>query len=229
MGWLYFDYYYLILVIPAMIFSLIASVGVKTAYKTQSKLRNIRGLTGADAARYVLNFYGITDVSITSIEGNLTDHYDPTSKILCLSRAVYSGDSIAAVGIACHEVGHAIQHNKGFLPIKIRMALVPVCNIGSKLGIPIALIGYVLGFEPLISIGLLLYALIAVFQFITLPVEFDASSRALKVIEEQGLLSDEEMPGVRKVLRAAAMTYVAALVSALANLLRLVLNFRNRK
>lgn len=228
MRWLYFDYYYVILVIPAVILALFAQINVKSTYKRMSKIRSIRGITGVYAAQSILSFYGIHDVTIRRCKGNLTDNYNPRNKTLNLSEGVYDSDSIAAVGIACHEVGHAVQHAQGYAPIKIRNAIVPVCNIGSAIGLPIAIAGYFLGFQPLVSIGLLLYALIAVFQFVTLPVEFNASRRAIKAIEENGLLYDDETDGARKVLRAAAMTYVAALIVTLANVLRFVLRFSGR-
>ncbi len=229
MGWLYFDQYYLLLVVPAMIIALIAQIRVKSTYSQMSKIRNIRGITGVEAAQTVLTYYGITDVTIQRCQGTLSDNYNPRNKTLNLSQGVYDSDSIAAVGIACHEVGHAIQHATGYAPIKIRNFLVPVCNIGSSLGLPLAIIGYVMGFEPLVSIGLILYSFIAIFQFITLPVEFNASSRAMAAIEERGLLYDDETGKARKVLSAAAMTYVASLIVSLANLLRLVLRFGNRR
>ena len=159
----------------------------------------------------------------------LSDHFDPRSKVIRLSKEVYYGNSVASVGIACHEAGHAAQHAQGYVPIKVRNAIIPVCNIGSYLGIPIAFAGYFLGFEPLVLIGLGLYSLIAVFQLVTLPVEFNASSRAVKVIDEAGLLrSEEEIRGTKKVLSAAAMTYVAALAVTLANLLRFAILFFGR-
>ncbi len=229
MGLLYMDWYYLILVIPAMILAFVAQFKVKSTYKKFSQVRNVRGLTGAQAAQQVLSYYGINDVTIRPIAGNLTDNYNPKTKVLSLSQANFSGSSIAAVGVACHEVGHAIQHSTDYYPIKVRSALVPVTNIGSYLGIPLALIGYFLGFHPLVSIGLMLYSLIAIFQFVTLPVEFNASNRAIKAIEEQGLLYEDEIQSARKVLSAAAMTYVASLAVSLANLLRLFLRFNNRK
>ena len=226
MGLLYMDWYYLILVIPAMILAFVAQFKVKSTYKKFSQVRNVRGLTGA---QQVLSYYGINDVTIRPIAGNLTDNYNPKTKVLSLSQANFSGSSIAAVGVACHEVGHAIQHSTDYYPIKVRSALVPVTNIGSYLGIPLALIGYFLGFHPLVSIGLMLYSLIAIFQFVTLPVEFNASNRAIKAIEEQGLLYEDEIQSAKKVLSAAAMTYVASLAVSLANLLRLFLRFNNRK
>ncbi len=229
MPFFFYDYYYIILVIPAMILAIVAQTKVKSTYNKYAKVRNTRAITGAYAAQAVLTHYGIRDVRIEQVSGKLSDHYDPKAKVIRLSSEVYSGSSIAAVGIACHEAGHAAQHAENYAPIKIRNSLVPVCNIGSYLGVPLALLGYFLGFEPLISIGLLLYAAISVFHLVTLPVEFNASNRAIKVIDETGLLYDDEIGGAKKVLKAAAMTYVASLVVALANLLRLVLRFNNRR
>lgn len=226
---MFIDYWYIILVIPAMILAGWAQYRVKSTYNKFSKVLNTRGITGAYAAQAVLTHYGITDVRIEQTSGKLTDHYDPKAKVIRLSQGVYGASSIAAVGIACHEAGHAAQHAQEYVPIKIRTALVPVCNIGSTLGIPLALLGLFLGFEPLITIGLVLYAAIFVFHLVTLPVEFNASSRAIKVIDETNLLYDDEVNGAKKVLSAAAMTYVASMIVALANLLRLVLRFNNRR
>ncbi len=229
MPYLFYDYYYIILVIPAMILAFVAQGMVKSTYNKFSKVGNSRNITGAYAAQAVLTHYGIHDVRIEQVSGKLTDHYDPKAKVIRLSSGVYSGTSIAAVGVACHEAGHAAQHAESYAPIKVRNTLVPVCNIGSTLGIPLAIVGYFLGFEPLITIGLMLYALIAVFHLVTLPVEFNASQRAIRVIDETRLLYDDEITGAKKVLKAAAMTYVASLVVALANLLRLILRFNNRR
>lgn len=231
----FLDYYissnmlYLLLVVPAFILSLIAQAKVKSTYAKMSKVRNTSGYTGAQAAAAVLRHYGISDVHIVETTGKLSDHFDPRQKVIRLSKEVYYGNSVASVGIACHEAGHAAQHAQGYLPIKVRNAIIPVCNIGSYLGIPLAFAGYFLGFEPLVLIGLGLYSLIAVFQLVTLPVEFNASSRAVKVIDEAGLLrSEEEINGTKKVLSAAAMTYVAALAVTLANLLRFAILFLGR-
>ena len=228
--WLYF-----ILVVPAFIISMIAQVKVKSTYSKMAKVRNTSGYTGAQAAAAVLRHYGIMNVRIEETTGKLSDHYDPRSNVIRLSREVYYGSSIAAVGIACHEAGHAAQHAEGYMPIKVRNSLIPICNIGSYAGIPLAFLGYFLGFEPLIFIGLGLYSFIAIFQLATLPVEFNASRRAIRVIDDMGLLRDEEeMRGAKKMLGAAAMTYVAALAVTLANLLRFVIlllgrgNRRNR-
>ncbi len=220
---------YIVLVIPAFIVSLIAQARVKTTYSKMSKIRNTSGYTGASAALAVLRHYGISNVAVVETTGKLTDHFDPRTNVIRLSHEVYHGNSIASVGIACHEAGHAAQHAMGYLPIKVRNAIIPVCNIGSYLGIPIAFLGYFLGFEPLVLAGLALYSFIAVFQLVTLPVEFNASRRAVEVIDEIGLLHEsEEISKVKKVLSAAAMTYVAALAVTLANLLRFAILFLGR-
>lgn len=229
MPYFYFDYYYLILVVPALLLALWAQVQVKTTYRKYSRVPNSRGMTGAYAAQAVLNFYGITDVRIERVSGNLTDHYDPRSKVIRLSDGVYNSSTVAAIGIACHEAGHAAQHAENYAPIKIRNAIIPVCNIGSMIGIPLALIGWIFSFSILIYVGLGLYAAVFIFQVATLPVEFNASRRAIKVIDETQLLRDDEIGGAKKVLAAAAMTYVASMMVSLANLLRLLLRFSNRR
>lgn len=229
MPYFYFDYYYLILVVPALMLAIWAQVQVKTTYRKYSRVPNSRGMTGAYAAQAVLNFYGITDVRIECVSGNLTDHYDPRSKVIRLSDGVYNSSTVAAIGIACHEAGHAAQHAENYAPIKIRNAIIPVCNIGSTIGIPLALIGWIFSFSILIYVGLGLYAAVFIFQVATLPVEFNASRRAIKVIDETQLLRDDEIGGAKKVLAAAAMTYVASMIVSLANLLRLLLRFSNRR
>ncbi len=228
-GFYFMDYWYIVLVIPAMIIAMIAQFKVKSNYNKFSKVLNSRGITGAYAAQTILSFYGITDVRIEQVSGQLTDHYDPKAKVIRLSQGVYSASSIAAVGIACHEAGHAAQHAESYLPIKIRTSLVPVCNIGSHLGIPLALLGLFLNVQPLVIFGLVLYGAVFLFHLVTLPVEFNASRRAIKVIEETNLLYDDEVNGAKKVLASAAMTYVASMLVALASLLRLVLRFNRRR
>lgn len=228
MGLFYLDEYYVMLVIPAIIISMIAQWKVKSSYNKFSKVGNIRGLTGADAARRVLEYYGIYDVRIEKISGKLSDHYDPRAKVIRLSSGVFDGFSIASVGIACHEAGHAAQHAEEYTPIKVRNAIIPVTKIGSTGGIILAVLGYALGFEPLISFGLLLYFFIVVFQLVTLPVEFNASSRALKVISETNMLTADELPQAKKMLSAAAMTYVAALIVSVAQFLRLFLRLSGK-
>lgn len=223
------DYYYIILVVPALILSVIAQIGVKGTYKRYSGILNSRGLTGAAAAQKVLAFYGIYNVRIEQVSGKLTDHYDPRANVIRLSSGVYSGSSIAAVGVACHEAGHAAQHAQNYVPIKIRNAILPVANIGSSAGIYLAIIGYFLGFSILVNIGIVLFAFVVLFQLVTLPIEFNASSRAIKVIDETGLLDVEEQIGAKKMLAAAAMTYVASLLVSIMSLLRLILRFNSRR
>ena len=223
------EYYYIILVVPALILSVIAQIGVKGTYKRYSGILNSRGLTGAAAAQKVLAFYGIYNVRIEQVSGKLTDHYDPKANVIRLSSGVYSGSSIAAVGVACHEAGHAAQHAQNYVPIKIRNAILPVANIGSSAGIYLAIIGYFLGYSILVNIGIVLFAFVVLFQLVTLPIEFNASSRAIKVIDETGLLDAEEQRGAKKMLAAAAMTYVASLLVSIMSLLRLILRFNSRR
>ncbi len=220
---------YLIIVGPALIFAIGAQIKVKSNFNKYSRVMSRSGLTGANAARQVLNFYGIHDVRIECVSGKLSDHYDPKSNVIRLSSEVFGSNSVAAIGVACHEAGHAAQHAEGYSPIKFRNALVPVCNIGSTLGIPIALVGLFLNSDLLVNLGLALYSLIAVFQFVTLPVEFNASRRAVDVISQMNILSGEELTGTKKVLTAAAMTYVAALATSIANLLRFIIMFTGRR
>lgn len=220
----YFAYYLTgFIMIPVFIFALYCQAKVNTTYRKYSKVNSRRGMTGADAAYKLLMLNGITDVKIKRISGNLTDHYNPQTKEICLSEGVFNSRSVAAIGIACHEAGHACQHAFGYAPLKLRNAVIPVTKIGSSLGIPLALLGMIIYSDTLIYVGLILYAAVAVFQLITLPVEFNASKRALQTIESNAFLEGEEYTGAKRVLTAAAMTYVAALVSALATLLRLFL------
>ena len=227
MFWYYMESYWLYLVIvgPALLFAIGAQIKVKNSFNKYSRVMSSRGLTGANAALQVLNFYGIHDVQIERVSGKLSDHYDPKTKVIRLSDEVFSSSSVAAIGVACHEAGHAAQHAHSYAPLKWRNAIIPICNIGSTLGIPIALIGVFLNFGILVDIGLALYALIAVFQFITLPVEFNASRRAVDVISQTHILDEDEIYGTKKVLSAAAMTYVAALATSIANLLRFIIMF----
>ena len=226
---MYFDYYYLILVVPMLILSFIAQGMVQSSFKKYSKLNGARRLTGAQAAEMLLRSRGVYDVKIERVGGNLTDHYDPKANVIRLSDGVYSSTSVAAVGIACHEAGHALQYAEKYAPIKFRMALVPVCNIASNLAIPLIILGLALSFFELAYIGIAAFALSTVFQLATLPVEFNASRRAMNIIEEQNMLYGDEAKGARKVLSAAAMTYVAALAVSLANLLRFVLMVGGRR
>ncbi len=226
---MYFDYYYLILVVPMLILSLIAQGMVQSSYKKYSRLMGTRHITGAQAAEMLLRSRGVYDVRVERVGGNLTDHYDPKANVIRLSDGVYSSSSVAAVGIACHEAGHALQYAQSYAPIKFRMALVPVCNIASQLSVPLIILGIVLNFFQLAYIGIAAFAISTVFQLVTLPVEFNASRRAMNIIKEQNILYGDEAKGARKVLTAAAMTYVAALAVSLANLLRFVFIIGNRR
>ncbi len=226
---IWYDYYYLVLVVPAIIISLIAQINVKKTYSSMSKIRNQRGITGAMAAQRVLAYYGINNVRIEQVGGQLTDHYDPKANVIRLSPAVYNGSSIASVGIACHEAGHAAQHAQNYAPISIRNAVLPVANIGSSMGFGLAIFGYFLGLDILVSVGIILFSAVVVFQLVTLPVEFNASSRAMKVIAETELLYGDENKKAKKVLTAAAMTYVAALLVSIMSLLRLILRTNKRR
>lgn len=225
---IWYDYYYIILVMPAILLSLVAQIAVKSTYGRMSRIQNHSGLTGAAAAARVLSFYGINNVRIEPINGNLTDHYDPRDNVIRLSSKVFSGNSIAAVGIACHEAGHAAQHAEGYTPIKVRNAILPIANIGSSAGIWLAVIGYILGYGFLTDIGIILFSAVVIFQLVTLPIEFNASSRAMSVIKDTGMLIEEEQKGARKVLTAAAMTYVAALLVSIMSLLRLILRYNSK-
>ena len=231
----YFDYYYLsnyyymILVLPMIILSMIASAKVNSSFKKYSKVLSQRGLTGAQAAFEILRHYGITDVKIERVSGNLTDHYDPRTNVIKLSDNVYNSTSVAAIGVACHEAGHAAQYAQNYAPIKIRNTVLPVANLGSKLGIPLAILGFFLGFTSLAYAGVIFFSFAVLFQLITLPVEFNASKRAIQVIGDADILSEEEKVGARKVLTAAAMTYVASLAVSIASLLRLILTVNRRR
>lgn len=220
----YLLYYYTgIIMLPVFIFALVCQAKVKTNFNRYSQVISRSGMTGADAAWRLLQLNGITDVKIKRISGTLTDYYDPNKKEICLSEDVFNSRSIAAIGVACHEAGHACQHNEGYFPLKIRSLVIPATQIGSALGVPLCLIGLFINSEPLAYAGLIMYGFVALFQFITLPVEFNASKRALQTIEANGFLTDSEYVGARKVLSAAALTYVAALASALATMLRLLI------
>ncbi len=226
---MYIDKWYIILVVPAILLSLLAQLNVKRTYSAMARIANSRRITGARAAQMVLDHYGIHDVAIQSIGGQLSDHYDPRSKVIRLSSEVYSGTSIASVGIACHEAGHAAQHAQSYKPIKVRNAVLPVANIGSSMGLFIAVLGIAFSFEPLLIAGIALFSAVVLFQLVTLPIEFNASSRAMKVIASTGMLDEDEKPKARKVLTAAAMTYVAALLVSVMNLLRILLRANNRR
>jgi Zn-dependent membrane protease YugP len=222
------DIYYLILVVPALILSFIAQGMVQSTFKKYSSKKIERNITGAQAANYLLQKNDVTGVTVKPISGSLTDNFNPTDMTLNLSEPVYNVSSIAAVGVAAHETGHAIQHNKGYVPMKFRSMLVPVANIGSSAGPLLAILGLSLSFSFLVDIGLILFFGSVLFYLVTLPVEFNASSRALKTLKEAGVMNKEELKGVKKVLGAAAMTYVASALVSLGNFIRFFLLTKRR-
>lgn len=224
----YIDWIYIILVLPAVIFSIVASARVNSTFKKYSTVHNRAGLTGAEVARRILYENGLYDAKIEQTHGHLTDHYDPRTNTVRLSESTYNSTSSSAIGVCAHEVGHAIQHANGYIPLKIRNAIVPATNIGAKLSIPLILIGILLStlgeaFAMIAYVGVACFSLCLIFQLLTLPTEFNASRRALRAISEGGYLTKDETAGAKRVLRAAAMTYVAALAVTLAQFLRLLL------
>ena len=230
----YIDWTYIVLVIPAMILALYAQNKVNSTFKKYSRVASRSGMTGAQAARRLMELNGIYDVSIERVSGNLTDHYDPSKKVLRLSDSVYSDTSVAAIGVAAHETGHAIQHARGYVPLTLRTVMVPLANLGSTLSMPLIFLGILFSFSSrmgnsMINLGILLFGLSVVFTIITLPVEFNASRRAVACLGDSGILYDDEIGGVKKVLSAAAMTYVASKAVALANFLRLIIIFGGRR
>ena len=231
---MYFDWTYIVLVLPCVLFSLIASNSVNSTFKKYSQQYSRRGITGAQAAERVLRANGVHGVQITRVSGSLTDHFDPKSNVIRLSDSVFGSTSTAAIGVACHEAGHAVQYAQSYAPIKLRAAIIPVTNLGSKLAMPLILIGLLLSaFESVsygfVYLGIACFGLSLVFQLITLPVEFNASRRAIRAIEDSEILTAEEQKGAKKTLTAAAMTYVAATAVALAQLLRLLVLFGRRR
>ena len=226
----YFDPTYILVVIGALI-CLAASAKVKSTFNRYDRVRSMSGMTGAQAAERILNSAGIYDVTVQHISGNLTDHYDPRNKVLSLSDSTYSSTSVAAVGVAAHECGHAIQHQTNYAPLNIRSAIVPVANFGSSIAWPLILIGLFFTSKTgtfLIDLGIICLSMAVLFQLVTLPVEFNASSRAVKILENTGILGHEELQGTKKVLGAAALTYVAGAASAILQLLRLIILFGGR-
>ena len=231
-----FDWTYVVLVLPCILLSLWASANVNSTFKKYSNQFSRRHLTGAEAAQRVLSAHGVRNVRIERVSGKLTDHYDPRSNVIRLSDEVYGSTSTAAIGVACHEAGHAVQYAVEYAPIKLRAAIIPITNFGSQLAMPLILLGllfsYVGSFSyTLVYLGIACFGLSLVFQLVTLPVEFNASRRAISAIEQGGILTEEEQKGAKKTLRAAALTYVAATATALAQLLRLIVLFggRNRR
>ncbi|MBQ2705258.1 MAG: zinc metallopeptidase [Agathobacter sp.] len=227
----YFDPTYTLVLIGAVI-CMIASANVKSTYKRFAQMRSMTGMTGAQVAERLLRNAGIHDVSVGHVAGELSDHYNPAKKVVNLSDSVYSSSSVAAIGVAAHECGHAIQHAKGYAPLKFRTWFVPVANFGSKLAWPLILIGLFINAESsqfMIDAGIVLFSFAVIFQLITLPVEFNASSRALVLLEQQGILSEQELPYTKKVLKAAAYTYVASAAAAILQLLRIIMLFGGRR
>lgn len=224
----YYDTTY-ILVIFAFLLTLFASFGVNSTFSKYSKNLNSRGLTAADAARRILNSHGLSNVNVEYVSGKLSDHFDPRANVVRLSDSTYNSTSVAAIGVAAHECGHAIQYATGYAPIKLRNSIVPVVNIGNALSMPLFFIGLILGMTNLAFVGAMLFGLVLLFQLITLPVEFNASRRALKILDTSDLLYGDELKGAKKVLTAAAMTYVAAVASTALQLLRLLLILNRRR
>lgn len=229
-----FDWTYLVIVLPCLLLSMWASSSVNSTFKKYSKIASSRSLTGAEAAQRVLSANGVRGVRIERVSGNLTDHYDPKTNVIRLSDNVHSSTSVAAIGVACHEAGHAVQYAQNYGPIKLRAAIIPVTNIGSKLAMPLIIAGILFSFlgnlsYGLVYLGIACFSLSLVFQLVTLPVEFNASRRAIETIESSGLLTEAEQLGAKKTLKAAAMTYVAATAVALAQLVRLLVLFGGRR
>lgn len=229
-----FDWTYIVLVLPCLILSLWASSSVNRTFKKYATQFSVRRITGADAAARVLRNNGVNNVRIERVAGNLTDHFDPKTNVIRLSDSVYDSTSTAAIGVACHEAGHAVQYATHYAPIKLRAAIIPITNFGSKLAIPLILLGIVLSFMgnfsyALVYLGIACFGLSLVFQLITLPVEFNASRRAIRAINDSGILTSQELVGAKKTLKAAAMTYVAATAVSLAQLLRLIVLFGGRR
>lgn len=226
----YIDSYYLILVVPALLIAAWAQWNVSSAFRKYSRVGNVRGYTGYQVARMILDANGLYHVQIERVAGSLTDHFDPTKSVVRLSDTVYHSTSVAAIGVAAHECGHAVQHNTGYFPIRVRSAIVPLTRIGSTLAFPIAILGLCFGSSMLVTVGILLFTIVVAFQLVTLPVEFNASSRALRTLSEDHILEPgAEYDGAKRMLRAAALTYVAAMITALAQLVRLILLANRRE
>lgn len=225
-----FDWTYLMVLIGAIL-SIMASAKVNSTFQRFARVRSMSGMTGAEVARRILDKNGLSEIPVQHVRGNLSDHYDPTSKVLRLSDSTYGSSSVAAIGVAAHECGHALQHKEGYGPLKLRTAIVPAANLGSRLGMPIIVLGLIFGGggSLLVNIGIWVFSLAVLFQIVTLPVEFNASSRALVMLEDYGILGREEKGQARKVLSAAAMTYVAAAASSILQLLRLIILFGGRR
>jgi Zn-dependent membrane protease YugP len=228
MYWYGFDSTYFIMVLPAIFLAMWAQARVKTTFSKYSRVRSIRGLTGADTARMILDRNGLSHIAVEHVSGRLSDHYDPRSQVIRLSDSVYGDSSVAAIGVAAHEAGHALQHSTGYTPLKLRNAVIPVTNIVSNLSIPLILLGIILNSQNFVVLGIVAFSLAVAVQVITLPVEFNASARAINILGSSNMLYEEELEGAKRVLKAAALTYVAAMIVAVAQLLRLVILFGGR-
>jgi len=224
----FYDSYYLILVVPAIIISLFAQLKVKSTYKKYSEMMSSGSKTATEITRKILDSNGLQNVGIEKVPGTLSDHFDPRTNVIRLSDTVRGDVSVASIGVAAHEAGHAIQYAKGYTPIKLRNAVLPVANLGSRLSFPLILLGIILSYDILVSTGILLFSFVLLFQLITLPVEFNASKRAIKTLDSSGILVGEELSGAKKVLSAAALTYVSAVLVSAMQLLRLILINRRR-
>ncbi len=229
MGFLQYYLGYYAFMLPGIIVAIIASIRVKTTFSKYSKVNGFRGLTGAAAAERVLDMNGVSGVRIERVSGNLTDHYDPRTNVIRLSDSVYDSTSVAAVGVAAHEAGHAVQYSTSYGPIKLRAAIIPICNIGSQLSLPLIILGSIMLIDALVFVGIALFSLSVLFQLITLPVEFNASRRAIAAIRATAILNPDELAGARRVLSAAAMTYVASLLQSLLILLYYISRYGNRR
>ena len=229
MPFFYYDSYYLVLVVPALLLALYAQFKVKSTFNKYASVHGRRGQTAAQVTRQILDSNNLTGVKIERVSGHLTDHYDPRAQVIRLSDSVYDSTSVAYIGVAAHEAGHAVQHSVGYLPIKLRNAVLPVANIGSTLAVPLVILGLVMSFEPLVSAGIILFSALVLFQVVTLPVEFNASRRALNTLGDALVLEGEELKGAKRVLSAAAMTYVASTLVSVMQLLRLVLLSNRRR
>ena len=229
-GYYGFDWTYL-MVLAGAVLSMIASAKVNSTFQRYAKVRSMSGMTGAQVARRILDRNGLSEIPVEHVSGNLSDHYDPARKVLRLSDSTYNSPSVAAIGVAAHECGHAIQHKESYGPLKLRTAIVPAANLGSRLGMPIILLGLFFGGggSLLVNIGIWVFSLAVLFQIVTLPVEFNASNRALVMLEDYGILGQDEKRKAKSVLSAAAMTYVAAAASSILQLLRLIILFGGRR
>ncbi|MBR4723655.1 MAG: zinc metallopeptidase [Clostridia bacterium] len=219
--------YFLVLI--GFLLASFASMGVQRAFNKYSKVKSVRHYTGKDAARKILDENGLYNIRVENISGNLTDHFDPSSNVIRLSDSTYNSDSVAAIGVAAHEAGHAVQHAEGYVPIRIRNSIVPAVNLCSTLAMPLFIIGLLLGMVNLANVGIILFSGALIFQIVTLPVEFDASRRAVKILDNSAMLDEDELSGAKKVLRAAAMTYVAAVLASALQILRLILLSNSRR